>query len=332
MVAIATALIAAALGLGAFSSLMFSWQWVLGPPNAFVASVLFVGVVAAAIGFVAVVVRRTERVPIAFDMQWVFLLTAILVATYWIVGLAQRFPSGYTDAWIIWNDHARFFYRDGGTAWLRMFQPDREWFHPDYPFLLPGLISSMWTLVGAERGNVPAVVACSVSLLSISIVVTSTSALSKDLRGVYAGLVLLATPSFLQRSASQYADLPVGLYMLTTVVLLAFADAWRRVRTMLLVAAGLSAGMAAWTKNEGLLFVCVVLVVQTARLMRWRAGAIRRDPLLVAMVQEFRTTRRVHPVYWIGIAVFVARGYGVAPLAQTDSWRDFAHAVFAMMS
>jgi len=55
-------------------------------------------------------------------------------------------------------------------------------------------------------------------------------------------------------------------------------------------------------------------------------------PLLVAMVQEFRTTRMVHPVYWIGIAVFVARGYGVAPLAQTDTWRDLAHAVFAMVS
>jgi len=55
-------------------------------------------------------------------------------------------------------------------------------------------------------------------------------------------------------------------------------------------------------------------------------------PLLVAMVQEFRTTRMVHPVYWIAIVVFVVRYYGVGPLAQTDSWRDFAHAVFAMVS
>jgi hypothetical protein len=40
----------------------------------------------------------------------------------------------------------------------------------------------------------------------------------------------------------------------------------------------------------------------------------------------------VHPVYWIGLAVFVVRRYNVDPLAQTDAWRDFAHSVFAMLA
>ena len=55
-------------------------------------------------------------------------------------------------------------------------------------------------------------------------------------------------------------------------------------------------------------------------------------PLFVAMVQEFRTTRRVHMVYWIGLAVFVVRRYNVGLLAQTEPWRDFAHRVFALVS
>jgi hypothetical protein len=55
-------------------------------------------------------------------------------------------------------------------------------------------------------------------------------------------------------------------------------------------------------------------------------------PVLVAMVQEFRTTRRVHPVYWIGLTVFVVRRYNVPPLAQTDGWRNIAHAVFTLLS
>ena len=55
-------------------------------------------------------------------------------------------------------------------------------------------------------------------------------------------------------------------------------------------------------------------------------------PLLVAMGQEFRSTRRVHPVYWLGIAVFVLRRYGVDAIAHTDGWRDFAHSVFALVS
>jgi len=55
-------------------------------------------------------------------------------------------------------------------------------------------------------------------------------------------------------------------------------------------------------------------------------------PLLVAMVQEFGTTRRVHPVYWIAIAMFVLRRFGVDAIADTNSWRDFAHKVFARVS
>lgn len=55
-------------------------------------------------------------------------------------------------------------------------------------------------------------------------------------------------------------------------------------------------------------------------------------PLLVAMVQEFRTTRRIHPVYWLGLAVFIARRYGAGPLAQTEAWKDIAHAVFALVT
>jgi hypothetical protein len=55
-------------------------------------------------------------------------------------------------------------------------------------------------------------------------------------------------------------------------------------------------------------------------------------PLLVAMGQEARTTRRVHPVYWIGIAVFVIRRYNVGLLSETDRWRGLAHSVFALLS
>jgi hypothetical protein len=61
------------------------------------------------------------------------------------------------------------------------------------------------------------------------------------------------------------------------------------------------------------------------------AFLIWSSPLLFALLQEFRTTRTVHPVYLIGIAVFLVRRYTVAPLAQTDGWTDFARSVFAFI-
>jgi hypothetical protein len=53
------------------------------------------------------------------------------------------------------------------------------------------------------------------------------------------------------------------------------------------------------------------------------------SPLLFAMLQEFRTTRTVHPIYLIGLAVFMVRFYTVRPLAQTEGWTNLAHSVFA---
>jgi hypothetical protein len=51
-------------------------------------------------------------------------------------------------------------------------------------------------------------------------------------------------------------------------------------------------------------------------------------PLLVAMVYDVVTARRIHPVYWIGAAVSVV-SIGRFPLAQTDAWRAVGRAMLA---
>jgi hypothetical protein len=88
--------------------------------------------------------------------------------------------------------------------------------------------------------------------------------LAQDQRGFFAALLLLGTPTFLLNASLQGADIPIGLYMLTTVVLLQFADAWPDVKRPLQILAGLSAGLAAWTKNEGLLFILAVFASHLA--------------------------------------------------------------------
>ncbi|MEA2658068.1 MAG: hypothetical protein QOF64_653, partial [Candidatus Binatota bacterium] len=84
---------------------------------------------------------------------------------------------------------------------------------------------------------------------------------------------LLVTPSFLLYSSAQMADIPLSLYILTTVVLLQFAEAWPDVKSTMLALAGLSTGFAAWTKNEGLLLVIAVFVshwISLALIPAWR--------------------------------------------------------------
>lgn len=56
--------------------------------------------------------------------------------------------------------------------------------------------------------------------------------------------------------------------------------------------------------------------------------ALWYSPVLVAMAHDLVTKRRIHPVYWIGVAAM-----GVAflrlPWSQTDQWRGIARAILA---
>jgi hypothetical protein len=69
-------------------------------------------------------------------------------------------------------------------------------------------------------------------------------------------------------AASQYADVPLAFFYLATLVLLCLSDHVEEGRGGLLALAGLACGMAAWTKNEGLLFMACVLLARTWTLGR----------------------------------------------------------------
>jgi len=55
-------------------------------------------------------------------------------------------------------------------------------------------------------------------------------------------------------------------------------------------------------------------------------------PVLIAMGVEFKNTRRVHPIYVLGLAVFVVRRYSVPVVAPSATWASFAHWVFGMVA
>jgi 4-amino-4-deoxy-L-arabinose transferase-like glycosyltransferase len=74
-----------------------------------------------------------------------------------------------------------------------------------------------------------------------------------------AGMVLLATPFFIRHATSLYADVPLAFFFLATVVCLALDDRAGGTTSRFAALAGLSAGLAMWTKNEGLLFTACVL-------------------------------------------------------------------------
>jgi hypothetical protein len=167
-------------------------------------------------------------------------------------------PHGGWDAWAIWNLRARFLFR-GGEYWRDAFSPLLSEIHPDYPLLLPGLVARGWTYIGRDAVSFPAVVAVFYTLSTIGMLTSSLALLRGSFQGILAGVALACTPIFLRHGASQYADVPFGYYMLATFALLHLARISKSRRAMLL--AGFTAGLACWTKNEGVILLGALAAV-----------------------------------------------------------------------
>ncbi len=188
------------------------------------------------------------------------------------IGLSISQPHGGWDAWMDWNLRARLIFRSG-PEWRDAFSPLLPWSHPDYPLLVPASVVRTWVYRGRETLAGPAMVALLFTVATVVLASSAVAALRGRAQGMLAGLVLLTTPFFIFHGASEYADVPVGFFILSTVVLLALHDRHREHTSAFVSFAGLTAGLTAWTKNEGLLFLVALVCAWAA--MGLRAGARR---------------------------------------------------------
>lgn len=168
-------------------------------------------------------------------------------------------PHGAWDAWAIWNLKARFLAR--AEDWRAMFHPAIAWSHPDYPMLLPSLVGWLWVLGGTEAVAAPMLTAFGF-LAGLGLAAGgAVSHLRGRAQGMAAAAVVWGTPSVVVQGASQYADAPLAFFIATTLAVVAVWEAGGRTDAALPVLAGFLGGGAAWTKNEGLLFLVLLIVL-----------------------------------------------------------------------
>ena len=197
-----------------------------------------------------------------------FLATAIYFYS-WIMDAGIYFfdsiqsPHGLWDAWMDWNLGARFISRDP-HGWSNSFPQIIGSFHMDYPLLQKGYIARCWVLAKTETVWVPIFFCFIITFCTIGLLASSVSFFTNKTNGLIAGLILLCTPFYMTMGDSQYADNTVGYFYLATIVLLTFArnEALTSLKPQLLIAAGLTAGLAGWSKNEGLLFIGCLFISQ----------------------------------------------------------------------
>jgi hypothetical protein len=266
--------LAVGTGAGIASCVYFLALVLLGPSFAVLASAIGIFVVVAlALGWLTrrkgTLLDWAESPPVPRYLQILFLAAAALALVMFLSAVLYN-PHGEEGAWSIWNLRARFLVRSG-ALWRLAFSSDLNWSHLDYPLLLPGLVALCWKLSGADSMAAPVAIAFLFGLGTIGVLICTLAALRGKVMALLAGLLLLGTASFVALSASLYGDVPLSFYILATIALLCLQD--RHPGDLRFsVLAGLMAGFAAWTRNEGIVFAAAILIARVFALLRIRAS------------------------------------------------------------
>jgi hypothetical protein len=209
----------------------------------------------------------------------VFFYSWLMDAGLFIFESAKE-PHGLWDAWSYWNLKAKFIARSP-YEWPSLFHQLRsEDFHPDYPLLQTGYIARCWLILKNESVMVPVLFAFIITFSTIGLLTTAVRTFTTLKQGLIAGLILLCTPFYMTMGFSQYADNTIGFFFLATVVLLTMAYKTED-NKKLFIAAGFTAGLSAWSKNEGLLFIfCLMISMAGIYLLTKRKGIVRDIKLI----------------------------------------------------
>jgi hypothetical protein len=213
----------------------------------------------------------------------VFVVSLSSTASYLL-----RRKQGDWDAWMMFNRAARFVYRNQAN-WLDSFSRQMDpIFHADYPLLLAMNSASGWDTLGGETPHVPMVLSALFAVGCVGLMAGALASIKSVGQAALGLIVLWGMPVVVNEGSREMADLPLAFFILATGVLIYLFVLHRR--PGLLALAGLTAGLAAWTKNEGSLFVLVTgLALEVAffrqkplRILSWYAAGLAL-PLAVVL-------------------------------------------------
>ena len=266
-------ILALGLALGVSSCTFFLWLVILGEPSQkfiLTESLLFASLAAILLYFFIgnKSGKNSMHVPVPIPKsrtQGVLLICLLIALSTRFVRfmiLSMNNPHGDVDAFATWNLRAHFLFADGphwqeSFSYLLSLGPQ-----PDYPLLLSATVARLWSYLGEADPFVPSGVALLFTFSIIGLVMASLTILRGRTQGFLAALVLVGTPYLIKHGSSQYADVPLAFYILATLALFSLQDGSEENTSHTLTLAGTMAGFAAWTKNEGILFLPALILAR----------------------------------------------------------------------
>ena len=210
----------------------------------------------------------------SFPARWAVLwaLVAVPIAAWLPYERLMPLTSVTWDAWAIWLFKAKAFYVDDGGAGFLSRAEEFSLHQPGYPLLFPLFGSFLYVVEGGVNEWAAKAVTPCFHLATIALIYSFGRRFGRRTTAL-AFAAMAASSTALSRIGFEYAgyaDMVLSFYVLAaTGFLYAW---WRGSETVDLAAATLAAVGAAWTKNEGQLFLVAVVLLAAARLLGRRAG------------------------------------------------------------
>lgn len=287
--------LAPGFGIAVISVLHFLWMVSVGPNRVIGAYLAIETAVSIGLFWMAVVRKQVvwkEFIPQQFhQVNWqtnrahlfaagIFFFSLFAFVAHWMAQ-TRNFPLGHWDAWSIWNLHARFIF--SGDTWRNGFDPALDWSHAGYPLLLPQFVARSWILLGTRTYWVPAVIGLTYSLSIVGVVVFAVAKLRSWIEAFTAGCFALVAVTGGLRFL-QYADVPLAFYILSGTLLFIFCENLAKFEIERLLLAGFTVGAAIWTKNEGLVWLGVVVLVGLGQMFIFRRKGFRDNASVIWIV------------------------------------------------
>lgn len=224
-------------------------------------------------------------IPISWLKRVVIILLLISAGSFGLKAFIED-PYGTIDVRIVWNYRARWLFR-GGEQWRHAFYSpvardaeyeDDKGHAADYPLLITASVYRGWEVIGRDHVSIPILIAGLYTFATYLFLYAALAMLRNRNQAYMAVLLILVSTQFLHLGTDQYGDVPLSFYILSTIVLLTLKDQRPDLAAPLLVLAGVTTAGAAWTKNEGLLFLALVsLVCFMGQIIRKGPGSGARE-------------------------------------------------------
>ena len=186
----------------------------------------------------------------------IFLILGISFEVLYAVFRALIKPIESYDAIAIYAIKSKIFYLAGSIP-AGFFQGLAQAFpHPDYPLNIPLAQTLVYLFLGNLNDQLVKII---FPLFFTGILVMLYYAIRRFASRAYALLFtffLASVPQFNAYAANAYLDLPLAYYCFASAIFL-FLYLENRKNTRLLVLSAVFAGLAGWTKNEGLMYCAI---------------------------------------------------------------------------